>query len=66
MLIKTPQTQKFNKQQLTDFLSINLLTYPLLHFVSPIFINQLTYRSLTKNLVSSVSFVSHFRETNSA
>jgi len=42
---------------------MNLLTYALLHFVSPFFSKQLINKNLTQNLVSFVSSVSHFSET---
>jgi hypothetical protein len=40
------------------------MTDKLFHFVSLVFYNDLIFNLLSRNLVSSVSFVSHFRETN--
>ena len=63
LIKKTDKSQESYIQIFMHFLSIDLLTYPLFHFVSPVFIKELNINYLTQNLVSLVSFVSHFRET---
>ncbi|MDB5159595.1 MAG: hypothetical protein JWR50_4302 [Mucilaginibacter sp.] len=45
-------------------LQLNFQTNKLIHFVSLIFSKQFIISYLAQNLVSLVSFVSHFRETN--
>jgi len=54
----------FDYQLINSIYSQILLTYKLFHFVSLIFIKYLIINKLSENLVSLVSSVSHFRETN--
>ncbi|MDB4925703.1 MAG: hypothetical protein JWR23_1759 [Mucilaginibacter sp.] len=60
---KSSYWQLFDNQHNIKKSFVKILTNKLFHFVSPLFHYHLINNTLTQNLVSLVSSVSHLRET---